>query len=133
MLKRIELADNGKINAFACKWLDKFKGDKSPYFWIEFENLGDEFISLGFIMDCGNSFDAKYSREIQELKERGINIYSNSECLNKIINVVDDVEVLGAAIFSQWRYWTHWHMGSLADTDIEWFIIAFDRLAKITE
>lgn len=132
MLKRIKLADNGKINAFACKWLNKFKS--SDFLWIEFEdNFGKDCEALGFIMDCGNSFNAKYSREIQELKERGINIYSNSECLNKIINVVNDVEVLGAAIFSQWRYWTHWHMGSLADTDIDWFIVALDRLAKITE
>lgn len=133
MQQRIKLADNGKINAFASKWLNKFRGEKSPYFWREFENLGNEYEALGFIMDCGNSFNAKYSREIQELKEQGINIYSNSDCLKKIIDSVDDVEVLGAVIFSQWRYWTHWHMGSLADTDIEWFIVALDRLAKITE
>lgn len=132
MLRKIQLADNAKINDFANKWLNKFKS--SDYLLREFEfDLGDECEALGFIMDCGTSFNTKYSREIQKVEEQGINIYRNSDCFKKIIDIVDDVEVLGAAIFSQWRYWTHWHMGSLGDTDIEWFIVALDRLAKITE
>lgn len=132
MLRRIELADNTKINSFANQWLNKFKSSASLLREFEFD-LGKECEALGFIMDCGDSFNTKYSKEIQELKEQGINIYSNSDCLKKIIDSVDDVEVLGSVIFSQWRYWTHWAMSALADTDIEWFIVALDRLAKITE
>lgn len=132
MQEKIQLANNGKINDFANKWLIKFKS--SEFLWREFEfDLGDECKALGFIMDCGNSFDVKYSKEIQELKEQGISIYRDNDCFKKIIDRVDDAEVLGAAIFSQCRYWTHWTMSLLADTDIEWFITAFDRLAKITK
>lgn len=60
--------------------------------------------------------------------------YKNDE-LDKVIDDIDDVAFLGSAIFSHWRYVTHWaHYSSLLDEEHRpWFITAFGRLAVITE
>ena len=128
-IKKADLADNTKINGFANKWLDKFKS--SDFLWAEFEeNFGEDCFSMGFMMDCGNSLSLEYPEAFQFPET---NPFRSTVNLKRLINRIDDIELLGAAIFSHYRSETHWSMTPLADIDIEWFIIALDRLAKITE
>ena len=47
------------------------------------------------------------------------------------LHLITDVNVIGSAIFSHWRYHTHGD-GPLADDTIEWFSIAFDRLRELS-
>jgi hypothetical protein len=51
--------------------------------------------------------------------------------LKEIVESIDDSKFLGTAIFSYWRYLTHWHEAPLPDDAIEWFTIAFERLRTL--
>ena len=74
-------------------------------------------------MDSGNSFCEKYPKAFNDYSE-----------LDKIIEEIDDPQFLGTAIFSQWRYITHWSYCShpLDEQYRPWFITAFGRLVTIT-
>ena len=114
--------DSQSIHDFAIKWLDEFKTNERFYTIFDDVKLADDCISLGFEMDCGNSFKDKY----------GDAVYSNIE-LNKVIDDVDDIALLGSAIFSRWRYFNHWSYGHAEQKDREWFIIALSRLESLTK
>jgi hypothetical protein len=79
--------------------------------------------NLGFEMDCGKSLEAAYP---------GIDIF-RAECLQKIIHTINDSDLLDPAIFSYWRYLTHWHNAPLPDDAVKWFETAFDRLSELNE
>lgn len=51
------------------------------------------FAVLGFEMDCGHAFSEKYG-----------NAANNHDALNRIIDDVTDIPLLGSAIYSRWRY-----------------------------
>ena len=59
--------------------------------------MADDCSALGFEMDCGHAFSEKYG-----------NAANDSEALDKIIDSVDNIPLLGSAIYSQWRYFNHW-------------------------
>ena len=75
-------------------------------------------------MDCGNGFVEAYSMES----------FNYADALNQIIDSINDVDLLGSAVFSQWRYVTHWSFGAhlLDEKYRQWIIIAFRRLAELT-
>ena len=77
--------------------------------------------AVGFEMDCGNSFSAAFPEK---------DVFRAS-VLTEIISAIDDSKFLGTAIFSHWRYLTHWHNAPLSDDTIEWFSIAFNRLREL--
>ena len=84
----------------------------------------EKCISLGFKMDLGKSFVEAYSQEAAD----------DAEALKAIIHTVDDPRLLGTAIFSKWRFVTHWAESSLLEEKYrQWFITAFKRLVEITE
>lgn len=111
-----------QIHAFAIRYFDIFRNPSSTDRQVV-EGFADECFSLGFKMDCGESFCEKYNKAFNDVEE-----------LDKIINEIDDPQFLGTAIFSQWRYITHWSYNAhpLDHEYRPWFIIAFSRLATIT-
>ncbi len=113
---------NQKINAFAMKYLDLYRNPQTTNIQVE-ETFADECFALGFEMDSGNSFCEKYPKAFNDIQE-----------LDRIIEEINDPQFLGTAIFSQWRYITHWsYCAHPLDTEYRpWFIIAFGRLVSIT-
>ncbi len=114
--------NHSDVNAFAMKYLDLYRNPKTTNFQVE-ETFADECFALGFEMDSGNSFCEKYPKAFNDTQE-----------LDKIIEDIDDPKFLGTAIFSQWRYITHWsYCSHPLDTEYRpWFITAFGRLVAIT-
>ena len=78
---------------------------------------------VGFQMDCGAAMEEHYPGSTQ-----------SAENLEFIIHCVTDIDLLGSAIFSKWRYYTHWDYDMnaiLSDEAREWFITAFARLEEL--
>lgn len=111
-----------KIHEFAKFYFDIFRDPKATNFQVE-EGFAEKCFALGFEMDSGNSFCEKYPKAFNDYSE-----------LDKIIEEIDDPQFLGTAIFSQWRYITHWSYCShpLDEQYRPWFITAFGRLVTIT-
>ena len=111
-----------QIHAFANHYFDIFRDPKASNFQVE-EGFAEKCFALGFEMDSGNSFCEKYPKAFNDYSE-----------LDKIIEEIDDPQFLGTAIFSQWRYITHWSYCShpLDEQYRPWFTTAFGRLVTIT-
>ncbi len=113
-----------QIHDFAVKWCDKFRGQKINYIELVDHYMADECAALGFEMDCGHSFSEKYGSASGDSTE-----------LDKIIDDIDDIPLLGSAIYSQWRYFNHWAYSGeeiLEPKNRAWFILALSRLAILT-
>lgn len=82
----------------------------------------EEMRSLGLEMDCGNSFHEVYRLKLGDY--RGLELHYSR---------IDDPFVLGNALFSEWRYFTHWANSGMEDIDVKWFELAAKRLEEITE
>ena len=80
--------------------------------------------SFGFKMDCGNSIDKLFPRASYD-----------DEVLAGVINQITDIKLLGSAIYSRWRYYTHWTMGDDNYRSVSakmWFVTAFNRLLVLS-
>ncbi len=114
-----------EILNFANKWINKFNDENINYIEMADSSFGDECIKLGFTMDCGKSFEENYPNVFYDLNE-----------LKKYINIIDNIELLGNAIFSKWRYYHHWVYDSsiiLEENNKKWFIIALTRLINLVK
>jgi len=113
---------NKDIYAFAKYYFNIYRNPKATNFQVE-EGFAEKCFSLGFKMDTGVSFLEKYPKAFENVEE-----------LDKVIEDVNDAHFLGTAIFSQWRYITHWSYSSHPlDAEFRpWFISAFGRLMAIT-
>lgn len=118
------MADLKKLHNFAVKYYRLYVDAQTTELDVE-EGFSEQCFALGFEMDCGERFVEVFSEAA----------FNSSEELNKIIDDINDVYLLGSAIFSQWRYVTHWsYCSHLLDDGIRpWFIAAFGRLSAITE
>jgi hypothetical protein len=61
---------------------------------------------------------------------------NNHEALDRIIDDVTDIPLLGSAIYSQWRYFNHWAYNGaeiLEPQNRAWFILALSRLVILSE
>ena len=118
------MADNKKIHDFAVKYYKLYKNQNTIEREVEI-GFAEHCFELGFIMDSGKKFIDTYTEEA----------FNTKTGLNKVIKDINDVNLLGSAVFSRWRYVTHWAgCASLLDDEYrEWFIAAFDRLAAITQ
>ena len=116
-----KLADNATINAFARKWRSKVFERSCD---IEKSEFADECFDLGFSVDCGESF----KRAFPEID------FCDVEAFEKVVVNIDDIFLLGTAIFSYWRWSTHWNEFHeiCGDEPRKWFLLAFDRLMEIT-
>ena len=81
-----------------------------------------ELWALGLEMDCGHSFQDLYGVDL-----------GDCEGFLRESHRMDDPFVLGSAIFSEWRYFTHWADGPMEPEDVRWFQLAAERLAEITD
>lgn len=118
------MADMRQIHDFAVKWLDKFRDQNINYIELVDHFMADDCATLGFQMDCGHAFSEKYGQAA-----------NNYEALEKIIEDVTDIPLLGSAIYSQWRYFNHWaYTGAeiLEPQNRNWFITALVRLEKLS-
>ena len=111
------------IHRFAQKWLSFFSETAPDSSIFDSCRFADECEACGFEMDCGKSFERKYPEK---------RAFTTATGLSEIIHEIDDILLLGSAIFSQWRYYTHWAMSGL-DNFKEWFLIAFTRLLELSE
>lgn len=81
----------------------------------------EEMWSLGLEMDCGKSFERMYKQELGDLQS-----------LELDSDRIDDPLILGSAIFSEWRYYTHWANCGMDEEAVRWFEVAARRLEEIT-
>lgn len=119
------MADMKQIHDFAVKWCGKFRDPNSNYIELVDHFIADDCAALGFEMDCGHAFSEKYGQAS-----------SNHEILNRIIDDVTDIHLLGSAIYSRWRYFNHWAYDGAEILEPEnraWFILALNRLALLSE
>ena len=118
------MTDYQQIHTFAMKWLDRFRDPAADF--MEFVDLamGDDCKKLGFQMDCGDAFMEQYGKAFDDVEQ-----------LDHIISDVSDIDLLGSAIFSKWRYFNHWAYNGAEILEYEnraWFLIALGRLAVLT-
>ena len=118
------MPDYNAIYHFAEDYLKLYQSDTTKQFELE-DGFGDKCFALDFEMDAGESF----KRAFPELDA----LYKNDH-LKQIIHRVNDVMLLGNAIFSKWRAITHWdYIGDLLSAENrEWFIIVFTRLLELS-
>src|SRR5659263_161635 len=93
----ITVADMKQVHDFAVKWRDKFCDQNINYTELFDHYMSDDCDALGFEMDCGKSFAETYGDAARNYEE-----------LDKIIETVTDIKLLGSAIYSRWRYFNHW-------------------------
>ncbi len=118
------MTDMKSIHEFAEKWCDKFRDQKINYIELVDHFMADDCAALGFEMDCGHAFEERYGQAVHD-----------HEALDRIIDDVDDIPLLGSAIYSRWRYFNHWAYSGTEILEPEnraWFILALSRLANIT-
>lgn len=118
------MADMKQIHDFAVKWCDKFRDQNINYVELVDHYMADDCDALGFEMDCGHAFSEKYG-----------NAANNHETLDRIIDEVTEIPLLGSAIYSQWRYFNHWAYDAaeiLEPKNRAWFILALSRLALLS-
>ena len=119
--QRCELAANSIINSFAKKWREIIS---ASYDDIASGEFAEECFALGFGMDLGESLKKAFP---------GVNV-EKAAGFKTVVNSIDDVFFLGTAIFSYWRWLTHWMgWGEIYSDDAkEWFMLAFDRLQELS-
>ncbi|OYQ67939.1 hypothetical protein [Aerococcus sp. 1KP-2016] len=88
------MADVALVGVFAEKWLALFQNPDTSYDDLFDEKLGYECQQLGFLMDQGQSFAHHYLKDWLTVKN-----------LEHVIYEVNDIEILGAAIYSAWRHY----------------------------
>ncbi len=110
-----------KIYEFASKYYDLYASKETSVIQLEDEEFAKDCLDLGFNIDGTEAFERKHrcatvSTEVMKAACRG----------------ETDIDLLGSAIFSQWRYFTHWSQRDLTDSDIrEWFKTGFIRLLEL--
>lgn len=110
---------------FAIKWSNIFQ--KNYDFHTIFDNM--EFSvdarKAMLVMDAEHSFHEAFP-EVGYLGDP-----------KKLTGVMNDKKMtprlLGAAIHSYWRYFNHWADAHPSRDEVEWFILALNRLAELTE
>ena len=112
-----------EIFLFAQKWEDAFRSPNLSVYEFE-KSFGDSCIELGFQMDCGKEFERLYPG--------CFNLHG--DVLRSKIEDILDIDLLGAAVFSQWRYLTHWAYSLELDLDTcKWFSLTLGRMKELTK
>lgn len=90
--------DTDGVAGFAREFLDSI--DRFGGVALEPFDWAGGFRALGFEMDCGESLEMRHGIEIHDL-----------EGLRREIGGIENIQVLGNAVFSLCRYATHWATG----------------------
>ena len=126
--KRSKLVKAIDIKMFTEKYIDyfltKFDPQSSSYYNLfDSPSFPNECRNLGFEMDCGKSF----------IDNCGEEAWRSNNGLLQIIDKVNDIKILGSALFSKWRYFNHWSYGHATKDDKEWFLIILRRMQELTK
>ena len=81
--------------------------------------MAGDFCGLGFEIDSGSSYEEAYGLSL-----------GNDQNISDALSRVDDIAVLGNAIFSQCRCLTHWS-GGYGEEDAAWLVAALKRLEEL--
>lgn len=112
-----------RLHEYAVRFYDLYTDPQTEEHEVE-AGFPELCASLGLRMDSGRRFISAYSQ----------GAFDRSSDLRGMAGSIKDVELLGSAIFSKWRYITHWtNEDLLTDENRLWFCIAFDRLSQLTE
>lgn len=109
-----------KVYKFAEKWHKKFQDEKANYAEFVEATMGEELRKLDFEMDAGKSFIETY----------GEHAFDDENMIGR----VEDLELLGAAIYSNWRYFNHWaYSGAeiLEQKNRSWFLLALEKMKML--
>lgn len=113
------------LHEFAEEYLEIYSDLEENYYYLENE-FADRCEYLDLKMDCGKGYERLFPDTLQDLGK-----FENS------LEIVKDPELLGSAIFSQWRYVTYWSgegfQGLKNEFYRSWFIMAFKKLKELTE
>ncbi|MBP5541987.1 MAG: ADP-ribosylglycohydrolase family protein [Bacteroidales bacterium] len=116
-----------RTTQFIQKYIDFFENEfgrtrESFYRFFDDSEFSHECWVLGFDMDCGSSFSETY----------GLDAWYEPDPLKACIDKVDDIQVIGNALFSKWRYYNHWESPSQADEKTkEWFLLLLHRMKDL--
>ena len=88
---------------------------------LDIDHFEERWSGVGFKMDYGESFVEEFTWDA----------FLKLDKLKEIIGNVCDVQQLGDAIYSEWRYITQ-VSNSHTEEETEWLLIALDRLIKIS-
>ena len=113
--------DIKKYRDFASKWAEMFRKSEVCGWIFESWEFAEDAKKAGCEMDSFRSFSETFSqpRAVESVEE-----------LKKLLE--DDrmtAPLLGAMVFSHWRYYNHWANSSPKPWVREWFIIALEHLA----
>ena len=116
------------VEDFCRKYIDFFEHyfEKEPVEAFKIFNdlkFPKECELLGFEMDCGESFTNAFGEQAW--------LYPDG--LEEQIVHTTDVKLIGASIFSKWRFFNHWSDSGPTEKDIEWFLIVFRHLQKLAK
>ena len=106
---------------FASKWAEKFRKSEVWGWIFESWEFAEDAKKAGCEMDSFRSFSETFS------KPRAV------ESVEELKLLLEDdrmtAPLLGAMVFSHWRYYNHWAYSSPKPWVREWFIIALEHLA----
>lgn len=124
--RRSKLIKGIDINKFTEKYVDYFLNDFDPesstyYDFFESSVFPNECWSLGFEMDCGVSFTKAY----------GEGIWYSYKNLSMAEDKINDIQIIGSALFSKWRFFNHWSYSHANEDDKKWFLILLKRMQKV--
>ena len=126
--KRSKLIKTITLRKFTEKYINYFLNDFDPksssyYDLFDSTDFPEECWSLGFEMDCGESFTKTYGREA----------WRSNKVLSSIIDNTNDIEVLGSGLFSRWRYFNHWAYEHATEEDKKWFLMILRRIQTLVK
>lgn len=124
--RRSKLIKGINIKEFTKKYIDYFLNDfapESPTYYDLFESSAfpQECWSLGFDMDCGQSFTEAYGERVWK-DERG---------LSKVIDKMNNLRIMGSGLFSEWRYFNHWAYEHANEENKKWFLLLLRRMQEL--
>lgn len=125
-IRRSPLAGRARLHRFALVWLvliESHNANPEVERFFGGNTFGDECLALGFDMDCGQPLEKAVP---------GVSDPFKSQVFASHVAKLD-IQTLGNAIFSRWRWWTHWDECTLDEDGWTWFVLALKRLAKLTE
>ena len=114
-----------KIHDFADRYLDLYKNRNTTQNEV-IEGFSKQCFAFDFKMDCGEVIENIYPQ---------MNVLYDACIFESIVGRIDDISLLGSAIFSKWRYITHWAYSEslLSEENRLWFVKAFTRMVELTE
>lgn len=116
--------DKRAVHDFATKYYELYSSSDTLEYQVE-ERFADQCFGFGFKMDCGDAIERVYPN---------MNILDDNMTFSKVARQIEDIGLLGSAIFSKYRYVTHWAYcdSLLSERNKEWFKMAFKRLQELT-